>query len=1052
MIKKATGQNKRRRLKVIESSTNAQECDRVYGLDYLIVKQDHADEGKQSAQITVFFLGRAPDAFEDKELAEHVRIDGGTRIESVEITSAKLVRKEYSDVDDRLVIQTKWLGDYSEYKLSLIQPAKTNELSKEDDSLDEVEPYEGFDPFYYQLSFNFHQDCSSPPNSFNESNESVASVPKYEEPEINYLAKDYESFRRLILDRLALTMPEWSERHAADIGITVVELLAYVGDHLSYQQDAVATEAYFHTARQRVSVRRHARLIDYHLHEGCNARAWIHVAMLADGNEPKEIEIVPQDIFFTTGGPSPSKRGASDFGSMKTAPSNEHLIFEPIAIAGADDEEKIVLRQHHNVIQFYSWGADEFTLKRGATSATLIDGWLPVAGIETGLENPQPKQESPTSTYDDYSHTQNDGGNKNPDTGYGSSVPNQELPVVEQPERPRKLSLKKGDFLILEEVISPATNNSNDADSSHRQVVRLTSVVETEDDLYGLPVVEITWDKEDALQFDLVVSQLAGPDCSIQEQMSVARGNIILVDHGQTVPDGESLGDVPTKKIESACHDVGQPGEVSYVAGHFRPTLQRTSITFSEPVGVDASATALLHQKAEHALPSIMLESHSEDQKRSVENKEDLRKQLIEAQASWKKFDELCNDENSEPNVNTPQPMLPKSISQLTGSLSCHARTKIRKGTTKDLDLALEELGKIKSQKWTPKLSLLESQKGDQHFVLEVDNNSEATIRFGDGITAQAPTPGDTFKANYRVGNGEIGNVGANSIRHMVFKNNAPGINLKATNPLPALGGVNPESIEEAKRLAPYTARKHFERAVTPDDYAAIIKRDFKDSVQNAAAALVWTGSGHAVHVAVDFLFDSRRSTKASVLTTQMQKHLSRFKRIGHQVVVKEARTIPLKIKLKISVEEQHYWTNVKRDLLSAFRDGKHQLGNVGFFHPDNLSFGTDITASQLISVAQKINGVDGVEVVELARLDKTQMNPDPLPVKSEEENTENGVTGNAEETESGKESGEQDSACVNSTSLAKSVSFGPFEIPRLDNDPNFPEFGIINLESKGGR
>ena len=107
MIKKATGQNKRRRLKVIESSTNAQVCDRVYGLDYLIVKQDHPDDGKQSAQITVFFLGRAPDTFEDEELAEFVRIDGGARIEGIEVTSAKLEREEHSDVDDRLVIQTK---------------------------------------------------------------------------------------------------------------------------------------------------------------------------------------------------------------------------------------------------------------------------------------------------------------------------------------------------------------------------------------------------------------------------------------------------------------------------------------------------------------------------------------------------------------------------------------------------------------------------------------------------------------------------------------------------------------------------------------------------------------------------------------------------------------------------------------------------------------------------------------------------------------------------------------------------------------------------------
>ena len=80
-----------------------------------------------------------------------------------------------------------------------------------------------------------------------------------------------------MLDRLALLVPDWRERNAADVGIALVELLAYVGDHLSYQQDAVATEAYLGTARRRVSSRRHARLVDYLMHDGCNARAWVHV-------------------------------------------------------------------------------------------------------------------------------------------------------------------------------------------------------------------------------------------------------------------------------------------------------------------------------------------------------------------------------------------------------------------------------------------------------------------------------------------------------------------------------------------------------------------------------------------------------------------------------------------------------------------------------------------------------------------------------------------------------------------------------------------------------
>ena len=80
-----------------------------------------------------------------------------------------------------------------------------------------------------------------------------------ETPRIDYLAKDYEGFRRLMLDRLSLLAPGWRERSAADLGVALVELLAYAADNLSYRQDAIANEAYLNTARQRISVRRHAR-------------------------------------------------------------------------------------------------------------------------------------------------------------------------------------------------------------------------------------------------------------------------------------------------------------------------------------------------------------------------------------------------------------------------------------------------------------------------------------------------------------------------------------------------------------------------------------------------------------------------------------------------------------------------------------------------------------------------------------------------------------------------------------------------------------------------
>ena len=98
-------------------------------------------------------------------------------------------------------------------------------------------------------------------------------------PEIDYLAKDFASFRQLMLDQISLLVPDWQERHPADLGDVLVEILAYAADYLSYYQDGVATEAYLGTARLRRSVRRHARLLDYDLHNGCNARTWVHITL-----------------------------------------------------------------------------------------------------------------------------------------------------------------------------------------------------------------------------------------------------------------------------------------------------------------------------------------------------------------------------------------------------------------------------------------------------------------------------------------------------------------------------------------------------------------------------------------------------------------------------------------------------------------------------------------------------------------------------------------------------------------------------------------------------
>lgn len=82
-------------------------------------------------------------------------------------------------------------------------------------------------------------------------------------PQIDYLAKDFTSFRQLLLDDAAARYPQWRERSPADFGVTLAEALSAIADELSHQQDRVAADLHFETAVSRQALVAKARLVDY---------------------------------------------------------------------------------------------------------------------------------------------------------------------------------------------------------------------------------------------------------------------------------------------------------------------------------------------------------------------------------------------------------------------------------------------------------------------------------------------------------------------------------------------------------------------------------------------------------------------------------------------------------------------------------------------------------------------------------------------------------------------------------------------------------------------
>lgn len=126
------------------------------------------------------------------------------------------------------------------------------------------------DPFFNRRRFSFKQGC---PSVFDCLPTCQPEQPELVDFPVDYLARDFHSFRRALLDFAAQRYPRWSEPLEADQAVMLLEILAAAGDELAYTQDRYAREAYLATATQRRSRSALARLVDYFPDPGGAAEA-----------------------------------------------------------------------------------------------------------------------------------------------------------------------------------------------------------------------------------------------------------------------------------------------------------------------------------------------------------------------------------------------------------------------------------------------------------------------------------------------------------------------------------------------------------------------------------------------------------------------------------------------------------------------------------------------------------------------------------------------------------------------------------------------------------
>lgn len=258
--------------------------------------------------------------------ARHYSLTGGQRI-FPRVVSATLSNPADApgDMRGRLVeLVLDRAGDSSLYTLTV--------------SGEDVDPFFAGAKIRFDVDRDAVFDCRiSPAAAFAPPNQSV---------QIDYLAKDYASFRQALLDFIPTRLPMWVERSEADIGMMLLELFAATADTLSYMQDRVASEAFLSTATQRRSLAGHLALVGYEIDDGAAAYTWLCCELV----DPQAVVALPAN---------PGLRVSNE----PSGPDDAIIVFETV--------QEATLRGEHNAMPIYDWGNADCCLPRTALSVAL---------------------------------------------------------------------------------------------------------------------------------------------------------------------------------------------------------------------------------------------------------------------------------------------------------------------------------------------------------------------------------------------------------------------------------------------------------------------------------------------------------------------------------------------------------------------------------------------------------------------------------------------------------------------------------------------------------
>jgi len=211
--------------------------------------------------------------------------------------------------------------------------------------------------------------------------------------------------------------------------------------------------------------------------------------------------------------------------------------------------------------------------------------------------------------------------------------------------------------------------------------------------------------------------------------------------------------------------------------------------------------------------------------------------------------------------------------------------------------------------------SLLSTSSSDlKVFQVAYTDDFIATLQFGDGITAVMPPTNSTYTITYRVGGGQRGNAPSNFINASINTLEGSSVNVVNTNPL--TGGLEAETIDQAKKYAKFVYRQQ-DRLVSLDDYLTFVN-NYRNSLGQACKASVTTRKAFSSSNIIDIYLLQKASTnqfeKASLsFKRDLLEAMEPKKMLTDEVVLVDGliRTLDLDIRLTVDREFESRETDI---------------------------------------------------------------------------------------------------------------------------------------------